>query len=100
MHASINKEEARAAIRRIIQTGTVTFTGHARKEMSNDHLGEIDVLNVLRGGWVEGPEWENGGWRYKVCTQKITVVVEFECEDDMSIEQELDEVVIITAWRL
>jgi hypothetical protein len=34
---------------------------------------------VLRGGWVEPAEWENGAWRYQVHTARIVVVIEFEC---------------------
>jgi hypothetical protein len=58
--------------------------------MRKDGLTELDVVNVLRGGVVEPGEWENGSWRYRVRTQKITVVVAFDSETELSI---------VTAWR-
>ena len=31
----------------------------------------VDCANVLRAGFVEEPEFENGTWRYRVRTAKI-----------------------------
>lgn len=64
-------------IRAILADGTVGFPKHAREEMAKDHLTEIDVVNVLRGGAVEPGEWENGSWRYRVRTPRMFVVVAF-----------------------
>lgn len=86
----LRETDARAAIREILELGNLTFSGHARQEMTNDNLGELDVRNVLRGGWVEPAEWENGSWRYRVRTQRMCVVVAFRSEA---------EIVVVTAWR-
>ena len=53
-------------------------------------MSTVDCLNVLRGGSVEEAEYENGEWRYRVHTGKMSVVVRFE--DDT-------ELMIVTAWR-
>jgi Domain of unknown function (DUF4258) len=83
-------ELAQRLIRAAIRTGIVTLTSHARDEMKADHLDMADVLNVLRGGWVEEPEYENRAWRYRVRTNRLCVVVEFRSET---------EIVVVTAWR-
>lgn len=84
--------EAKRVLREAIgRGGQLAFTTHARREMSKDGLESTDVVNVLRGGIVDEPEWENGVWRYHVRTQRIEVVVEFRGE--MSA-------VVVTAWRV
>jgi hypothetical protein len=45
----------------------------------------------MHAGAVKEAEWENGGWRHQVRTQKIVVVIEFLSEN---------EVLVVTAWRL
>lgn len=65
---------------------------HARERMKQHRADEVDVLNVLRGGWCEEAEWENGAWRHRVCTQRIHVVVEIEVEDN--------EVIVVTVIRV
>ncbi|RLB57348.1 MAG: hypothetical protein DRJ42_00610 [Deltaproteobacteria bacterium] len=81
---------ARRIIREILRTGTVVFTDHARTELGKDALVERDITNVLRGGVVDPAEWENGAWRYRVRTQRIEVIVEFESRDGL---------IVITAWK-
>lgn len=69
----------------------VSFTGHARHSMSERNLKSGDILNVLSAGKIlNGPEFENGSYRYRVETQKITVVVAFRTPNH---------VVVVTAWR-
>ena len=46
----------RKLIRQILQTGTVSFSTHALKEMAKDNLTTVDCTNVLRSGVVEPPE--------------------------------------------
>jgi hypothetical protein len=82
---------ARKLIRAILAEGTVNFSVHGRKEMADDHLTEIDVVNVLRGGVVEPAEWEQGSWRYRVRTARMVVVIAFRSETML---------VAVTAWRL
>ncbi len=82
---------ARKLIRAILKDGSVGFSTHARDEMHKDNLGEIDVVNVLRGGVVEPGEWEHGSWRYRVRTARMVAVVAFRSESALSV---------VTAWRL
>ena len=74
----------------LIENGTVTFSKHAREEMAKDGLNDQDALNVLRGGVVEPGEFENGSWRYRVRTSRMTCVVAFRSETEARI---------VTAWR-
>ena len=85
--------DAKRLILAILVGGTVAFSKHAELEMANDNLGpieKIDVINVLRGGVVEPGELEKGSWRYRVRTQRISVVVVFRTETAL---------VVVTAWR-
>ncbi len=82
--------ELRALIRRILADGSVLVSQHATEEMAKDDLAMPDCLMVLRAGWTEPPEFENGSWRYRVMTQKVVVVVTFLSESEL---------LIVTAWR-
>jgi hypothetical protein len=77
-------------IREIVKTGTVTFTGHSREEMAADDLGEVDVLNVLRAGWLQFSEPSGTAWRYRMRTQRIWVVITLRSENEL---------VVVTVWR-
>jgi hypothetical protein len=70
---------------------SLILTTHAEVELRKDEMDTQDCLNVLRGGSWDSPEWENGAWRYRARTQRMTVIVEvdFECE----------EFCVVTAWR-
>jgi Domain of unknown function (DUF4258) len=78
-------------LRRILESGTVSFSDHAQAEMGRDQLTTVDCTNVLRGGVVEPGEWQNGSWRYRVKTNRICVVVAFRSEK---------RAVVVTAWRI
>ena len=77
---------------------------HAREEMEKDKLTDLDAVNVLRGGVVREPEWENGSWRYRVDTQRMAFVISFDPEPDRvpTDDKELGEVelVVVTGWRV
>jgi len=89
----LGRHEATRALREIIASGgPIRFSGHARRRMAARSVTEVDVLSVLRGGWCEEAEWENGEWRHRVCTSRIHVVVE--------IEVDRNEVTIITVVRV
>ncbi len=84
--------EARALIRRILESGTVTYSKpHAIERLEQRKMTMLDVENVLRGGRVSEPEWENGGWRYQVFTNKFCVIVELLAEDHL---------LVVSGWRL
>ena len=82
--------DAKRLILQILQTGTVSVSNHARREMARDALTTVDGVNVLRSGVVEPPEWEDGSWRYRVRAGRVTVVVVFRSEQAL---------VVVTAWR-
>jgi len=53
--------EAKRRIRSILNNGLVDFeVPHFREEAAKDDIEMTDVVNVLRAGIVEEPEYENG----------------------------------------
>lgn len=94
----LKKDDAKKLIRRLLDDGSFVVAPHARTERDRDNLTNIDIVNVLRVGLVDEPEWENGGWCYRVRTAKITVVVTFDSEPDKVDESELD--LVVTVWRI
>lgn len=93
---------AKALLRRLLDEGkfiSPSERSHARKEMNNDRLTDVDLVNVLRGGTVEPAEWENGEWRYRVRTQRMTVVVAFDPDPEEAESEDEIELCIVTAWR-
>jgi hypothetical protein len=71
---------------------------------SVDDLTDTDAINIMRGGVVREPEWENGSWRYRVETPHMCFVVAFDPEPDTLPAKEADltevELVVVTAWRI
>jgi len=90
MNEPLSNVDAKRLIRDILTNGTFGFTGHAKAELAKDSLTTVDAVNVLRGGAVEFSELVDGTWRYRVRTNKITVVVAFRSDDHL---------VVVTAWR-
>jgi len=86
----LSPSEAKRCILEILQTGTVSFSTHARQEMAKDKLTAVEVVQVLRSGVVEAPEWEHGSWRYRVHAGRVTVVIVFRSAQAL---------VVVTAWR-
>lgn len=86
----LNNEAAKRLIVQILKTGTVSLTNHALDEMAKDDLTTVDAANVLRGGVVEFCEEKDRTWRYRVRTQRMTVVVAFRSEEALTV---------VTAWR-
>ena len=80
----------RQVIRAILDDGHIEFSRHALEEMEQDGLSELDIINVLRGGWPSPAEYERGSWRYRISTRSIVVVVAFRSQSWA---------VIVTAWR-
>ena len=69
----------------------ISFTGHARTQMLARDIKTGDILNVLKGGHIlDAPEYENGSFRYRVQTARMTVVVAFKKPQS---------VIVVTAWR-
>ena len=87
----MSSPEARRLLREVIETGEVEMGEHLMNDSLPKHSMTVpDVVNALRAGAVQEPEWENGEWRYQIHTTKFCVVVSFEDEDHICV---------ITAWR-
>jgi Domain of unknown function (DUF4258) len=82
--------DAKKLAREIVNNGTFDFSGHAYEEMANDGLQSTDCLNIIRAGNYDEPEYRNEEWRYRVCTQRMCVVIAFMSETRLRV---------ITAWR-
>jgi hypothetical protein len=57
--------------------------------MAKDGMTVVDATNVLRGGIYREAEWEHGGWRHRVETQRFCIVIEFDSETEL---------IVITGW--
>ena len=87
MKSPMNAADAKKLLKRILESGEVTYSQpHAVDRMKERTLSMVDCENVLRGGKIE-PDGVN---RFKVSTNKITVVIEFISDD---------EVLVVTIWR-
>jgi len=82
--------EARQLARRILEDGFYVFTRHCENRLMERDLSSVDCMNVIRGGHVTAIELVRSAWRYRFETPRISVVVEFESEDEFAV---------ITAWR-
>ncbi len=82
---------AKSLIRAILEEGSVRWGDHVLEKLKKDDLEIGDAINVLRGGVVRDPEWENGEWRYHVETPRMCVVVAFVSETVLRV---------VTAWRI
>jgi hypothetical protein len=59
MMGHLRAGDAKKLVRTILECGRFRFSRHAEDEMRKDELSRRDVENVLRGGVVREPEWEN-----------------------------------------
>ena len=91
MFEPLKPSESRKLILHILKNGDVTYSQpHAIERMEERKIDNSDCINILRGGKVKEGEFENGSWRYRVETSKMTVVVTFIDENEL---------MILTAWR-
>jgi len=88
----LSAPQAKLLIRQILDTGFVIYARpHALDRLRTRKISTLDCENVLYGGAVQEPEFENGSWRYQVITGKLCVVIRFENENTLQI---------VTAWRI
>lgn len=91
LNEPLKRTETKKLILSILKDGSISFAEpHAIECLEKHGMSTLDCLNVLRGGFVEEAEHENGEWRYRIHTGKMTVVVRFEDETEL---------MIVTAWR-
>ena len=81
---------AKRLIRKIIASGTVRWTEHALKRVSERGLTTVDCVNALRAGAVGPAELEGRTWRYPVQAGRTTVVVVLRSKRALTV---------ITAWQ-
>lgn len=86
----LKPDRARQLIRKILENGSFSFSGHAESELAKDDLTTLDAVNVVRAGIVEPGEFEKGCWRYRVRTRQMIVVIAFRSESEIRV---------VTAWR-
>jgi len=78
-------------IHRVRTHGSVVYFEHCKSALADDGLTTVDADNVLRCGRMTEPaEPVFGRWRYRVHTDRMCVVVQFESEH---------EIALVTAWR-
>ncbi len=93
----MNKTQAMKKLREIMasEDPSIVFIGHAIREMMNDFLSEVDVLNVLKSksaGIKDEPEFKDETMRYRVMTSNYCVVVTFF--------KNADGVTVVTVWKI
>lgn len=86
-----DQHDAKRLFKEHSATLSLVLTNHAEERLLQHDMALTDCMNVLRGGVWDPPEWENGSWRYRARTQKMTVIVEIDSENL--------EFTIITCWR-
>jgi hypothetical protein len=75
----------------ILDNGSVHFTDHVREDkFPAEDLDELDCRNVLRNGWLDFSEYDEGSWTYRIRTSAIVAVVMLLSKTD---------ILVITAWR-
>jgi len=83
--------EARKLASKILKEGSIHFSKHAETRMVERNMNSNDVINLLRGGKIhEAPKLEHGSWRYRIETEKMTLVVAFRSESNL---------VVVSCWR-
>lgn len=90
----LDKTQARKLLTKITHQhpANVRFSRHALNELENDDLTLSDILNVIRSPdakIVGDGEYENGSFRYRLETNRITVVVAFDSPTSF---------VVVTTW--
>jgi hypothetical protein len=89
----LSRTQSRKAISEIFNANPnfIAFSKHGLAQMKKRDLTTVDVVNVLNVGKIlVDPELENGSWRYRVETKKITVIIAFRKPNHL---------VVVTAWR-
>lgn len=83
---------AKQLLKKIIWSGSQVKTQHFHERMLERAIEDTDIVNTLKYGFVDERQtaFEDGTYRYQVCTNKITIVIAFVDEDS---------IVLISVWR-
>ena len=93
LESRLDKNQALKIIIQLLKNtpSLVYFSKHCRIQMKSRDLRVGDIINVLGAGKIlNDPEYEKASWRYKVQTQKISVVIALRSPNH---------IIIVTAWR-
>lgn len=76
----LNKNEARKLISKLMLEEKVIFLQHAFDRMKERSVDIQDAVNVLESpdSFISGEgEFERGSYRYRLCTNRMTLVIGF-----------------------
>jgi hypothetical protein len=91
MKEPLPANQARKLISLILNAGAIVIWDHCKEELSKDDMDTVDAISALRSGRIIEPAEPVGDrWRYRVHTERMCVVVQFESEEALSL---------VTAWR-
>ena len=91
LHEPLNAHDATRLIHTIAREGDVGWSHHGREQMQARTMTAGDCLNVMRSGVVTEPaDLISGTWRYRIHTQRMSVVVAFRTDTELTV---------VTAWR-
>jgi len=79
----MSRNEARKLIARLALSESVTFVSHAFDRMKERNVSLQDAWNVLESpdSFIHGDgEFENGSYRYRLCTNRIQAVLSFNSD--------------------
>ncbi len=93
LKSRLDRTQARKALSKMLMLNPncVCYGSHFKERLTERQMIMGDVLNVLHEGKIENDaEFENGQWRYRVATHKMTIVISFGDHDKIRL---------ITCWR-
>ena len=83
-----NAHTAKQVIRRIMMMqgdGALVITRHVSRRMDERDMTMVDLLNILRGGWIDESRTDlhpkTNSWCYRLRTNEMWVEVAFDWPD-------------------
>ncbi len=93
LESRLNRGQARKLLSELLSKNPncYSYGGHFKERLIERKMIMGDIINVLHKGKIfDDAEFENGQWRYRISTSKMTVVIAFN--NPTSIR-------LITCWR-
>lgn len=90
------RAEAKRLASKLLDSGTIRFSGHALVEMARDGLIEADALNAIRHGASHRAMMQTDGtYSYKFTRRDVAFAVSFRIDGATPVA-----LVVRTAWRI